>query len=226
MLSTDDAEADDFPGTRGLGLHARHDCVIVTTINVSEDKRVLLTADYWGDGEPTDLLIIGPGDGAHVARAEVTASDVLRLVTATDKILDLTPGGGRYGLALFARMAPEDWPASDPREHHLLACWLLTPGDDRYHTPQLRSRDSGAAMGTSGFAPLLAVFRDGTTPMVRTDFTDDAAWSQVVAAVTASVDLGGEYVPNVTAIKTSSSKAWLLRSSVTPTTRTSLGTCS
>jgi hypothetical protein len=202
LIRTDDAEVGDAAEAEGFGLHPSQDLVIVTTMNLSDDKRVLLTAGYWSDGEPTDLLTYWAPGWEQIARAEVTASDVLRLVTATDRILDLTPGAGRFGLAVHARMAPEDWPAGDPREHHMLACWSLTPGDARYHTPQLRRRDDEATTAPAGpnFASLLAMFRDGTTPLVRTDFTDDAAWSRVVAAVTASVDFGGEYIPNVRAV--------------------------
>lgn len=46
---------------------------------------------------------------------------------------------------------------------------------------------------------------DETTPLLRTDFSDDAAWDRVVAAVTAEVDFGSDdpdgadetYVPNI-----------------------------
>ncbi|MFW6774927.1 DUF6924 domain-containing protein [Nocardioides sp. CPCC 205120] len=50
------------------------------------------------------------------------------------------------------------------------------------------------------------LFENRATPLVRTDFSDDAAWNRVVAAVTAEVDLGsgtGEswpLVPNVWAV--------------------------
>ena len=45
---------------------------------------------------------------------------------------------------------------------------------------------------------------DGPMPLLRTNFTDDAAWRRVVTAVTAEVhgpDFGGTYTPNIQPIE-------------------------
>ncbi len=48
-----------------------------------------------------------------------------------------------------------------------------------------------------------ALFDEDTTPLIRTDFTDDAAWEKVVAAAIAEADFGddkddgGGYAPNI-----------------------------
>lgn len=200
LLVGDDMDAGALPDDHGFGLHPRQNCVIVTTLSLDADKRVFLDAHYWEEGEPVDLLEYWAGTWSHVARAEISATDVVREVGASNKTLDLTPGAGKFGLALFAgRMTPEQWPVKDAREHHKLVCWPLTPGDDRRHRPEPYSRDAQpmTAADESGVASLTAVFVDGTTPLVRTDFADDAAWGRVVAAVMAPADFGGEYVPNV-----------------------------
>lgn len=40
--------------------------------------------------------------------------------------------------------------------------------------------------------PLAQLFSEGATPLLRTDFSDDAAWERVVQTVTAPVDFGDE----------------------------------
>lgn len=56
---------------------------------------------------------------------------------------------------------------------------------------------------------LAKLFKDGITPLIRTDFSDDAAWERLAAAVSAAVDFGyvdedapddEGYTPNVEAI--------------------------
>ena len=55
---------------------------------------------------------------------------------------------------------------------------------------------------------LVNLFEGGITPLIRTDFRDDAAWERLVALVSAPVDFGSEggdgpgerYTPNVEAI--------------------------
>lgn len=70
--------------------------------------------------------------------------------------------------------------------------------------------ESGPGPST-GSDPLTQLFRDGVTPLLRTDFSDDAAWERVAQAVTAAADLGadadpddpddgGLYPPNIKAI--------------------------
>lgn len=72
-----------------------------------------------------------------------------------------------------------------------------------------RPRDSAATMAILNgmeLASLGAMLRSDATPLVRTDFTDDTAWSQVVSAVTALVDFeddlneSGGYAPNITPV--------------------------
>ena len=66
------------------------------------------------------------------------------------------------------------------------------------------------SVNTTKLAELL---QGGSTPLLRTDFTDAAAWELIVAAVTAPVDFGseasedddglgeeGDYAPNITPI--------------------------
>jgi len=58
------------------------------------------------------------------------------------------------------------------------------------------------------FTTLSGHFKNSTTPMLRTDFSDDAAWERVIAEVTKEVDFGydeandidGRYAANVTPI--------------------------
>lgn len=55
-------------------------------------------------------------------------------------------------------------------------------------------------------ASLLDMFRHATTPLVRTDFTDDTTWTHIVASVTAPLDFeddlpeSGDYAPNITPV--------------------------
>ena len=50
---------------------------------------------------------------------------------------------------------------------------------------------------------LASLFEGGVTPLIRTDFSDDAAWERLVALVRIPVDFGGDdpdfegYTPNV-----------------------------
>lgn len=48
--------------------------------------------------------------------------------------------------------------------------------------------------GASEARGLTAIFRGDATPLVRTDFQDDAAWQRVVSEVTKEVDFGDEGV--------------------------------
>ena len=74
--------------------------------------------------------------------------------------------------------------------------------------PDAESRTSSSASAD----PFAQLFRDDATPLVRTDFSDDAAWERVVQAVTAPDDFGDvadpedggsenrSYAPNVKAV--------------------------
>jgi hypothetical protein len=160
-----------------------------------------LTASYW-DEEPKRMLEELARGWQYAARTEITASDLLRVVTAKGETVELTPGGGRFGLALHARMASDNSPARDPREHHLLGLWPIKPTVfwSRFELPRVRPAESGPS-GIS-VAMLTAMFREGVTPLVRTDFSDDAAWNRVVSAVTQPTDFGDSgaeldrYTPN------------------------------
>jgi hypothetical protein len=76
---------------------------------------------------------------------------------------------------------------------------LMVAGCGDETSPGADSRPSAAP--STGADPLARLFRDGATPLVRTDFSDDSAWAQVVRAVTAPVDFGaeagGSYEPHV-----------------------------
>ena len=208
VLATDAAQVGEPPRTQGLGLDPRNDCIIATTIHAVDDERVLLTASY-RDEEPTSLLDSLVSGWPYVARVEITASDVLQVVTAKGTAMELTPGPGRFGLAVHARMAPDDWSARDPREHHLLTVWPIHPTKfwSRFELPRPRPTESGPP--SMSIPALVQMFRDGVTPLVRTDFSDDAQWSQVVLALTspaASEDQDDEldgYIPNITPVDSS-----------------------
>jgi Domain of unknown function (DUF6924) len=63
---------------------------------------------------------------------------------------------------------------------------------------------------STGPDPLTRLFRDDATPLLRTDFSDDAAWKRVVQAVTAPANFGEaadpdeggseEHTPNTAAV--------------------------
>ena len=133
-------------------------------------------------------------------------SDVVALTTAKGTTMELTPSGGRFGLAVCAQiMAPGEWPAKEPQEHHLLVLWPLSPGIPypRRELPRVRVAERDDASPGVTVDSVVALFGDGVTPLVRTDFTDDAAWESIVSTLTRPVDFGdgdvddGGYVPNI-----------------------------
>jgi len=83
---------------------------------------------------------------------------------------------------------------------------------------ELEERQSAASSEMAGYVAILGGvnydllsqhFEDGTTPLLRADFSDAPAWAAVVQAVTADADFGpsddpddddGSYTPNIQAI--------------------------
>jgi hypothetical protein len=201
VLGTAGADSDQPPAVRGLGLHPEGDCIFATTISAVDDKRVLLVASYMDD-EPATLLQHMAWE--YDARAEIDTSDVLLVKNVKDKTFELTPGGGRFGVALFARTAPDGWSPRDPREEHALFLWPIPPTrfSSRFELPRLRPTESAPSPSTS-VGHLTSMFQDGVTPLVRADFSDDAAWNRVVSAVTRPTEFGatedepGNYTPNI-----------------------------
>jgi len=212
VLRTGSAEPVLKSAAPGLAVSVHEDCVVVGTLGGSDNKRIELIVDYIpaSSVESAEVALEHwPGEvwRAHTARTEFSAPDALTLRTASGKVMELTPAGGRFGLALFARrMAPGEWPANKPQEHHILVLWPLTsevpePDGD---LPRARSADSASAGTSALLEPVLALFADGITPVIRTDFSDDAAWDRVLSALTEpaaaleddSADEDG-YVPHV-----------------------------
>jgi hypothetical protein len=207
VLRTDAADPSDMPSGSGLKLLPRDDYIVVTTVGHAKDKRIDVIAEYF-EHDGARRLDDWPGGfwRAHMARTEVTVSDVLTLTTAKGRTIELTPSGGRFGVAVFARvMAPGEWPEKEPQEHHLLVLWPLSPEIPypRRELPRTRVTERDEAAPSVTVDSLVALFEDSVTPLVRTDFTDDAAWERIVSALTRPVDFGdgdvddGGYVPNI-----------------------------
>jgi len=74
----------------------------------------------------------------------------------------------------------------------LLALLATGCGDQDGPDPGSQAERTGEASMSS--RPLAQLFAEGATPLIRTDFSDQAAWDYVVEAVTAPVDFGDEGV--------------------------------
>lgn len=205
-LAVDGVDVSDASSDAGFGLRPQLDQIVVSTVGHADDKRVEVMVMYSEDDEP-ERFDRWPGElwRNHMARTEFTVSDVLTLAAADGKTYELTPSGGRFGMAGFARvMADGEWSKKDPQEHHLLAIWPLSADVPRPSRglPRMRESKQPRRRGAVEVARLLELLDNGITPLVRTDFSDEAGWHRIVAAVTAPVDFGdeddyGAYTPNI-----------------------------
>lgn len=109
------------------GLIVGEDQLVVITLNEDDDERVDLDVEYLSaEGRP-DLTSMGEQWGGQAVECAFAASQPMWVMTTEgDAVCELTPRGGRFGLALLARRISESvLDDYAPPEQHRLVCWPL-----------------------------------------------------------------------------------------------------